>query len=92
MQKTLIGGIAALAIAAGSVAGAGTAAAAGLPLEAAAPAAPRMVQGDSSGSGVGHQPSGSSLSGPISTGSAQVLGTLITGLAALLGGNLPPPL
>ncbi|WP_063061804.1 hypothetical protein [Nocardia sienata] len=92
MQKTLVGSIAALAIAAGSMTGAGTAAAAGLPLEATAPTAPRTVQGDSTGSGVGHGPSGSSLSGPISSGSAEVLGTLITGLAAILGGNpsVPP--
>lgn len=88
MQKTLVGGIAALAIAAGSAAGAGTAAATGLPLEAASPAAPRTVQGDSSGSGVGG-PSGSSLSGPISSGSAEAAASLFVLLGAIFGDPNP---
>lgn len=89
MQKTLVGGIAALAIAAGSVAGTGTAAAAGLPLEVATPAAPRTVQGDSTGSGVGHGPSGSSLSGPVSSGSAEAAASLFVLLGAIFGDPNP---
>lgn len=87
MQKTLVGGIAALAIAAGSVAGTGTAA--GLPLEVASPAAPRTVQGDSTGSGVGHGPSGSSLSGPVSSGSAEAAASLFVLLGAIFGDPNP---
>lgn len=89
MQKILVGGIAALAIAAGSAAGAGTAAAAGLPLEAATP---HTVQGHSTGTAVGDDSSGSSMSGPVSSGSAGVAGALIVGLAELLGGGWPDPL
>lgn len=88
MQKTFVGSIAALTIAAGSVTGAGTAAAAGLPLDAAAP---RTVQDASTGSAAGHESSGSSLSGPISSGSAEVFGSLLLGLAAILGGNPSGP-
>lgn len=86
MQKILVGGIAALTIAAGSVTGAGTAAAAGLPLDAAAP---RTVQDASTGSGFGHQPSGSSLSGPISSGSSEVAASLLVILGAIFGDPNP---
>lgn len=86
MQKIFVGSIAALAITAGSVTGAGTAAAAGLPLDAAAP---RTVQGASSGSGFGHQPSGSSLSGPISSGSAEAAASIFVLIGAIFGNPNP---
>ncbi|NUP29298.1 MAG: hypothetical protein HOQ44_21855 [Nocardia sp.] len=84
MQKVLVGGIAALTIAAGSVTGAGTAAAAGLPLDAAAP---RTVQDASTGSAAGHGPSGSSLGGPISSGSAQAAASVFLILGYIFGGS-----
>ena len=84
MQRTFARGLVAVAIAAGSVAGIGTATAGpGLPVEPAAPTAePQAVNGDSTGSAVGHEPSGSSATGPLSSGSAEAL----VGVLGLLGG------
>ena len=86
MQKVLVGSIAALAIAAGSVTAAGTATATGLPLDVTAP---HTVQDASTGSSVGHQPSGSSLGGPTSSGSAAAAGSLIALLGAIFGDPNP---
>ncbi|WP_156426145.1 hypothetical protein [Nocardia jinanensis] len=88
MQKALVGSIAALAIAAGSVTAAGTATASGLPLDTTTP---HTVQDASTGSGVGHQPSGSSLGGPISSGSAEAAGSLIALLGIIFGDPRPCP-
>ncbi|MGW0179366.1 hypothetical protein [Nocardia sp. NPDC003345] len=87
MQKTLARGIVALAIAAGSVAGTATATAGpGLPLEPAAPTArPQSVAGPSTGSALGDEGSGSALTGPVSSGSAEAAGSLFMLLGALFG-------
>lgn len=74
MKRVLVSGLFAAAVTLGSVTGVATAAP-GLPLEPAAPAAsaPQPVNAPSSGSGFLHEPSGSAFSGPISSGSAEVL-------------------
>ncbi|WP_280508311.1 hypothetical protein [Nocardia flavorosea] len=74
MKRVLVSGVFAAALTLGSVTGV-AAAAPGLPLEPAAPAvtAPQPVNDTPSGSGFMHEPSGSGFSGPISTGSAEVL-------------------
>jgi hypothetical protein len=77
MQRVLASGALAAALALGSVTGAATAAATGLPLEPAA-SAPRSVNDNSTGSAFGHEPSGSALTGPVSTGSAELLTKFFT--------------
>ncbi|MFI1464775.1 hypothetical protein [Nocardia carnea] len=74
MKRVLVSGVFAAALTLGSITGV-AAAAPGLPLEPAAPAvpAPQPVNDTSSGSGFMHEPSGSALSGPVSSGSAEVL-------------------
>lgn len=82
MKRVLVSGTFAAAITLGSITGV-AAAAPGLPLEPAAPATPasQPVNGAPSGSGFLHEPSGFGSSGPVSSGSADLIVPLINTLS-----------
>lgn len=92
MRRALVSSAFAAAVALGSVAGAATASAGtGIPLEAfsgdSAPA-PKPVQGPgNTQSAIGHGPSGSALTGPVSSGSAEAMGYLFGLVHTFSGGN-----